>query len=106
VVSVADGDTIAARHLETGKEERICFCGIDAPEIAHGNKPGQPEEEILVNDELVKVGLVYHYGRYSDLCPNGGDDYAEAEKLAKVKRLGVWRSGEQQKPWDYRKAHR
>jgi micrococcal nuclease len=36
-VTVLDGDTIA---LPTG--ERVRFCGIDAPEIAHGSKPGQP----------------------------------------------------------------
>jgi micrococcal nuclease len=67
--------------------------------------PQQPEEEILVNDELVRVGLAYHYGKYSDKCPNGGEDYAEAEKVAQAKGVGVW-GGEYQRPWEFRKAQR
>ena len=40
VVNVSDGDTITVRSGE--KKDRIRFCGIDAPEVSHGNKPGQP----------------------------------------------------------------
>ncbi|HEY9659097.1 MAG TPA: thermonuclease family protein [Allocoleopsis sp.] len=40
VVRVTDGDTIVVRS--GGREERIRFCGIDAPEIQHGSKAGQP----------------------------------------------------------------
>ena len=40
VVNVSDGDTITVRA--NGKEDRIRFCGIDAPEVSHGNKSGQP----------------------------------------------------------------
>jgi endonuclease YncB( thermonuclease family) len=38
---VADGDTISVR-TETGQKEKIRFCGIDAPEVTHGKKTGQP----------------------------------------------------------------
>lgn len=150
VVTVSDGDTIAVRSGETGQEDRIRLCGIDAPEIPHGSKPGQPlgeesreklrsliaagggeviispverdkygrlvaevfvpaknpqqpEEEKLLNYEMVKAGMAYHYAKYSDRCPNGGEDYAEAEKVAQAKRLGVW-SGSYEKPWEFRKA--
>ena len=34
---MTDGDTIV---LDNG--DKIRFCGIDAPETQHGNKPGQP----------------------------------------------------------------
>jgi endonuclease YncB( thermonuclease family) len=148
VVKVSDGDTITVRV--NGREDRIRFCGIDAPEVGHEGKPGQPlgeesremlrslisaagnqviispaerdrygrlvaevfvsagkgtEEEKLLNYELVKAGMAYHYAKYSDRCPNGGEILAEAEQEAKAKRLGVW-GGNYQKPWDYRKAQR
>ncbi len=69
------------------------------------------EEEKLLNYELVKAGMAYHYAQYSDpcgicgaaRCPNGGDDLAEAEQEAKAKHLGVW-SGNYQKPWEFRKT--
>ena len=148
VVKVSDGDTITVRA--NGKEDRIRFCGIDAPEVSHGNKSGQPlgdesrqmlrsligaagnqviisraerdrygrlvaevfvsagkgiEEEKLLNYELVRARMAYHYAKYSDRCPNGSEILAEAEKEAQSKRLGVW-SGENQKPWEFRKAQR
>lgn len=40
VVKVSDGDTITVRI--NGREDRIRFCGVDAPEVSHGNQPGQP----------------------------------------------------------------
>ena len=40
VVSVADGDTLTVGSM--GKKEKLRLCGIDAPEVAHGKKPGQP----------------------------------------------------------------
>lgn len=109
VVNVSDGDTITVRI--NGREDRIRFCGIDAPEVSHEGKPGQPfgnesrerlrslisaagnqviispaerdrygrlvaevfvsagkgtEEEKLLNYELVKAGMAYHYAKYSD----------------------------------------
>ena len=41
VERVSDGDTITALTSE-GTKLRIRLLGIDAPEIAHGKKPGQP----------------------------------------------------------------
>lgn len=40
VVSVTDGDTIKVR--QGNREDKIRFCGIDSPEITHGQQPGQP----------------------------------------------------------------
>lgn len=39
VVRVNDGDTIVVRRGI--REERVRFCGIDAPEVSHGQQPGQ-----------------------------------------------------------------
>ena len=41
VTNVADGDTITVRQT-TGQEMKVRLGCIDAPEIPHGNAPGQP----------------------------------------------------------------
>lgn len=146
VVSVADGDTLTVRSK--GRKERLRLCGIDAPEVAHGSKPGQPlgkeateklrslvgnpgsevivvpiekdrygrtvaevfvkkpdsKEETFVNGEMTKVGLAYHYSRYSGSCANR-DAIERGEAIAKEKKVGVW-SGNYQRPWDFRKTQR
>jgi micrococcal nuclease len=58
--------------------------------------------EKLLNDELVRVGMAYHYRQYSRGCPNGADNLDAAEAEAKRKRLGVW-GREDQKPWEFRR---
>jgi endonuclease YncB( thermonuclease family) len=40
VIRVADGDTITVTRGSL--KEKIRFCGIDAPEVKHGDEPGQP----------------------------------------------------------------
>jgi endonuclease YncB( thermonuclease family) len=40
VIRVADGDTITVTRGSV--KEKIRFCGIDAPEVKHGDEPGQP----------------------------------------------------------------
>lgn len=40
VIKVADGDTITV--VRGSVKEKVRFCGIDAPEVKHGNAPGQP----------------------------------------------------------------
>jgi endonuclease YncB( thermonuclease family) len=132
-LKVLDGDTL---KLPNG--QRVRLCGIDAPEVAKGNKPGQPlgeaakewlrsridavggkvivspverdspmgtlherygrlvaevfvsarnpqrgEEEKLLNDELVRSGMAYHYRQYSQGCPSGADSLDEAEAEAR-----------------------
>lgn len=42
VIRVSDGDTIAVRSLNTGREARVRLACIDAPEVAHDGQPGQP----------------------------------------------------------------
>jgi endonuclease YncB( thermonuclease family) len=40
VIRIADGDTITVTRGSL--KEKIRFCGIDAPEVKHGDEPGQP----------------------------------------------------------------
>ena len=57
-----------------------------------------------VNLELVRMGLGYAYRDYL-----GGFDanaYLDAEAQAERYRQGVWRWGNEVKPWDFRKQQR
>jgi micrococcal nuclease len=67
--------------------------------------PQRGEEEKLLNDELVREGMAYHYRQYSQRCPIGAESLDEAEAEARGKRLGVW-ARESEKPWEFRKAQR
>ncbi len=62
---ISDGDTVTARTSE-GTTLRLRLLGIDAPEMAHGTKPGQPfgEEARDYLDHLIggKVVRVDTYG--------------------------------------------
>ncbi len=65
VARVSDGDTIIALS-ENGTKLRIRLLGVDAPEVAHGTKPGQPfgEEAREYLDYLIggKVVRLDTYG--------------------------------------------
>lgn len=58
VTSITDGDTI---RVEIGGQEfRVRYIGIDAPEIAHDNNPGEPlgSEASQTNADLVLGQIV------------------------------------------------
>jgi endonuclease YncB( thermonuclease family) len=59
----------------------------------------------MVNYEMVKAGLAYHYRQYSQSCPNGPEALEAGEQKARGQRLGVW-AKDNVKPWDFRKAQR
>jgi endonuclease YncB( thermonuclease family) len=61
--------------------------------------PQQPEQEKLVNYEMVTAGLAYHYARYSDSCLNQ-QSLIDGEAQAKRLRRGVWSNPNLVKPWD------
>lgn len=63
------------------------------------------QPEIFVNESIVSSGFAYHYSRYSSNCPNKVA-IANAEELAKSKRLGVWGIPNSIKPWDFRKSQK
>ena len=57
-----------------------------------------------VNLELVRMGLAYAYRDYLSGC--NANAYLDAEAQAERYRQGVWRWGNEVKPWDFRKQQR
>ena len=57
-----------------------------------------------VNLELVRTGLAYAYRDYLGGCD--ANAYPDAEAQAERFRQGVWRWGNEIKPWDFRKQQR
>ena len=80
-----DGSTIAEVNVWTGKVIPI-----------YGR------EYLLINAELVKEGLAYHYKIFSSTCHN---KYfiSTAEEKAITHKIGVWSKDKEEKPWDFRK---
>lgn len=68
-------------------------------------KPNSPENEKLLNYEMVRSGNAFVYPRYVGNCPNG-QFIKQAEEDAKQERVGVFQSPDFQKPWDWRQANR
>jgi micrococcal nuclease len=64
----------------------------------------QAGAELLVNYEMVRSGMAYHYRRYSGTCPNGGS-FDRAETEVKGQRVGVW-TKDNEKPGEFRKGLR
>jgi micrococcal nuclease len=60
-------------------------------------------EYLLINAELVKEGLAYHYKIFSSTCHN---KYLIniAEKEAITNKIGVWSKDKEEKPWYFRKS--
>ena len=83
---VSDGDTLVAT-ASNGTKLRIRFLGIDAPEIAHGKKPGQPfgEEardylENLIGGKTVRVDA-YGPDRYKRILAVVWDEQVNVNLL-------------------------
>jgi len=57
LLQVIDGDTIRVRMAD-GSEEKVRYIGIDAPEIAHADAPGEylGDEATAHNVELLALG--------------------------------------------------
>ena len=143
VVRVRDGDTIVVQA--GGRQDKIRFCGIDAPELeqslgkeaqqslerliqAGGNQvmvtpierdregwlvgevfvavptAQQPELEKFLNAEMVRLGMAYHYAKFSGGCLNR-DEMVAGEQEAQQQRRGVWGESNAVKPWDWRQQH-
>jgi micrococcal nuclease len=52
----------------------------------------------IVNKELVKAGLAWHYKKYST-----DNEYAQLEIVAKDAKLGLWADSNPSPPWLWRK---
>ena len=59
------------------------------------------EEELLLNAEMVRAGLAWHYGKYSGNCPNQ-DVLIQQEAIAQSQGLGVHKAGNV-KPEEWRR---
>lgn len=127
VVAIADGDTITVR-TSAGQTVKVRLKHIDAPERgqAFGTRSrerlgelafGQTVELIgtekdrygrllavvkvdglEVNLELVKAGLAWAYLQYKPPA-----NYIDAERKAKVGKVGLWADREPIPPWEFRK---
>jgi len=65
-----------------------------------------PSGEQSVQEEMLKVGMAYHYKQYSGNCHNR-DVFDSAEEIGRSQQRGVWKlQGGGQRPWDYRKSNR
>jgi endonuclease YncB( thermonuclease family) len=131
LVSVGDGDMIRVTGAN-GQKVTIRLACTDAPETAQGqsgavatqtlkqllptgpleirpqtvDRYGRTVAEVYaggrnVNLELVRMGLAYAYRDYLGGCD--ANAYLDAEGQAERYRQGVWRWGNEVKPWDFRK---
>ena len=131
LVSVGDGDTIRVTTAK-GQKVTIRMACIDAPETAQGesgaqatlvlkqllgagpveirpqtvDRYGRTVAEVYaggrnVNLEMVRMGAAYAYRQYLSMCDENA--YLGAEAQAERYRQGVWRWGNEVKPWDFRK---
>ncbi len=134
LVSVEDGDTIRVT-TSGGQKVTIRMACIDAPETAQAqsgaeatnmlkwllanhpleirpqttNRYGHTVAEVYangrnVNLEMVRIGTAYAYRHYLRGCD--ANAYLDAESQAERSRQGVWRWGNEMKPWDFRKQQR
>jgi len=134
LVSVGDGDTIRVTTV-SGQKVTVRLACIDAPETAQGqsgseatqmlkqllgaggleirpqtvDRYGRTVAEVYaagrnVNLELVRLGMAYAYRDYLSGCD--ANAYLDAESQAERSRQGVWRWGNEVKPWDFRKQQR
>jgi len=125
-VGISDGDTISV--MRNGKAVKIRLEGIDCPEKkqAFGNRAkqftaalvfGKTVRVIIIkydryrrivgrvyyqnldtSYELVRNGFAWHYKKYSK------EKYlARAERVARKRKLGLWRDPHAIPPWEFRR---
>ena len=58
----------------------------------------------LLQSRMAAAGMAFAYDQYSKNCPNW-DAVKSSEKAASELKVGVWRSPNFERPWDYRKSN-
>jgi endonuclease YncB( thermonuclease family) len=59
----------------------------------------------LLQSRMTAAGMAFAYDQYAKNCPNW-DAVKSSEKAASELKVGVWRSPNFERPWDYRKSNR
>jgi endonuclease YncB( thermonuclease family) len=59
----------------------------------------------LLQSRMAAVGMAFAYDQYSKNCPHW-DAVKSSEKAASELKVGVWRSPNFERPWNYRKSNR
>jgi endonuclease YncB( thermonuclease family) len=59
----------------------------------------------LLQSHMTAAGMAFAYDQYSKNCPHW-DAVKSSEKAASELKVGVWRSPNFERPWDYRKSNR
>jgi len=59
----------------------------------------------LLQSRMTATGMAFAYDQYSKDCPNW-DAVKSSEKAASELKVGVWRSPNFQRPWDWRKTNK
>ena len=126
VIGVTDGDTIVVLTSEN-KQVKIRLEGIDCPESKqdYGERAKQATVklcfgkevtvkksgedvykrtlayiyvgDVCVNNELLKLGMAWHYKQY-----NKDQELAKLETEAREKKIGLWSLPNPTAPWDFR----
>lgn len=126
VIGVYSGDTIVV-SIDNKKQLKVRLDGIDCPEIdqEYGDsaklatvvlcfkKTVRIEKvgvdtygrtlafvyvgDICLNKELVRLGLAWHYKQYND-----DPELAQLEVDARKNKMGLWKQGNPEAPWDFR----
>ena len=128
VVRVADGDTITILD-STNTQLRVRLYGVDAPEKGqdfsnvakqfisdlcfskivsidikdidrYGRTVGivWTADSTNLNLELLRSGLAWHYKIFDN-----SDDFAQAEHLARINKVGLWGEPNAAPPWEFRR---
>jgi endonuclease YncB( thermonuclease family) len=63
-------------------------------------------EEVPVNALMVRDGHAHFYERYKSSCPDNAELYGDLEQEAIANKVGVWSSGNAERPWDWRKRNK
>ena len=78
-------------------------------EFEKKDKYGRTVGKVLLNGtdvclEQIKLGMAWHYKQYqSEQSKEDREIYAQAEQLAKLQAIGLWRDKNPMSPWDFRK---
>jgi endonuclease YncB( thermonuclease family) len=60
-----------------------------------------------VNLEQVETGMAWHYKKYQgEQAPSDRVKYSDAEREARMRKIGLWHDLNPIPPWDYRQAER